>query len=119
MINELKQTISSAISQQELRSNRNDKVKEKIMSMLNEKIKLYSKSNYTNCIFTIPNFMLGYLSYNTNDIITYIIKILKKQGIFVVKLNDENIYLSWDVNDLYKSDTKSDTKSNTKSNIKK
>lgn len=112
----LSSTVEELIKQQNIRSNRTDKVKEKILETLNDKISNYSYFGKTNCIFTIPNFIIGYVPYDVKDISKYIIKKIKKEGLLVIKLNDENIYISWNINDLYKDNLK---QKENKSKIKK
>ena len=112
----LSSTVEELIKQQKIRSNRTDKVKEKILETLNDKISNYSYFGKTNCIFTIPNFIIGYVPYDVKDISKYIVKKIKKEGLFVIKLNDENIYISWNINDLYKDNLK---EKENKSKIKK
>ena len=110
----LSSTVEELIKQQNIRSNRTEKVKEKILETLKDKISNYSYFGKTNCIFTIPNFMIGYVPYNVIDISKFIIRKLKNEGLFVLKLNDENIYISWNVNDLYKDNSKLKSKENKK-----
>lgn len=94
-------TVKSVIELQKNKSKRDEIVKQKILTMINDKIVNYTKYNYTNCIFTIPTFIIGYLPYNIEDMSNFIIKSLKKSGLFILKLNIENIYISWNINDLY------------------
>lgn len=109
-------TVKSVIELQKNKSKRNELVKQKILSMINDKIVNYTKYNYTNCIFTIPNFIIGYLPYNIEDMSNYIIKSLKNNGLFVLKLNIENIYISWNINDLYSNQSVKSTVNKIKKN---
>tara|TARA_B100000886_G_C20408046_1_gene485704 strand:+ start:691 stop:1086 length:396 start_codon:yes stop_codon:yes gene_type:complete len=98
-----KNTIESAIELQKNRSNRDQLVKNKILNMIKDKIINYTKYNFTNCIFNIPHFIIGYLPYDNEKMCNFIIKILKNDGLLVVKLNCENIYISWHIDDLHKN----------------
>lgn len=96
-------TVDSVIKLQKTRSKRDELVKEKILCMINDKIINYTKYNFTNCIFNIPNFIIGYLPYDIDSMCNFIIKKLTKEGLFIIKLNCENIYISWHIDDLYKN----------------
>ena len=100
-------TVNSAIEIQEKRSKRDSTVKEKILLMIKDKIENSSvRHNQTNCIFTIPTFIIGYIPYNVEDMCNYVIKKMIKDGLYVIKLNNENIYISWHINDLHRLNTK-------------
>ena len=96
-------TIESAIELQKTRSNRDQIVKEKILNMIKDKIINYTKHNFTNCIFNVPHFIIGYLPYDNEKMCNSIIKILNKEGLLIIKLNCENIYISWHIDDLHKN----------------
>jgi len=106
-------TVSSVIKIQENRSKRDEAVKQKILTMINDKIINYTKYNYTNCIFNIPNFIIGYLPYNIDYMCNFLIKQLSKEGLYIIKLNSENIYISWNINDLHKQTPNNKTKKET------
>jgi hypothetical protein len=106
-------TVSSVIKIQENRSKRDEAVKQKILTMINDKIINYTKYNYTNCIFNIPNFIIGYLPYNIDYMCNFLIKQLSKEGLYIIKLNSENIYISWNINDLHKQTPINKTKKET------
>ncbi len=106
-------TVSSVIKIQENRSKRDAAVKQKILTMINDKIINYTKYNYTNCIFNIPNFIIGYLPYNIDYMCNFLIKQLSKEGLYIIKLNSENIYISWNINDLHKQTPINKTKKET------
>lgn len=74
-------TVSSVIKIQENRSKRDEAVKQKILTMINDKIINYTKYNYTNCIFNIPSFIIGYLPYNIDYMCNFLIKQLSKEGL--------------------------------------
>ena len=100
-------TVNSAIKIQEKRSKRDSTVKEKILSMIKDKIENSSnRHNQTNCIFTIPTFIIGYIPYNVEEMTIYAMKKMIKDGLYVIKLNNENLYISWHVNDLHRLNKK-------------
>ena len=98
-----KNTIESVIELQKNRSNRDQLVKDKILNMIKDKIVNYTKHNFTNCIFNIPHFIIGYLPYDIEKMCNFIIKNLKNEGLLVIKLNCENIYISWHIDDLHQN----------------
>ena len=100
-------TINSAIHIQEKRSKRDSSVKEKILSMIKDKIENASnRHNKTNCIFTVPTFIIGYIPYNVEEMTNYAMKKMIKDGLYVIKLNNENLYISWHINDLHRLNKK-------------
>ena len=101
------ETVNSAIHIQEKRSKRDSSVKEKILSMIKDKIENASnRHNKTNCIFTVPTFIIGYIPYNVEEMSSYAMKKMIKDGLYVIKLNNENLYISWHINDLHRLNKK-------------
>ena len=99
----LKNTIESAIELQKNRLNRDKIIKDKILNMIKDKIINYTKHNFTNCIFNIPYFIIGYLPFDNEKMCNFIINKLTTEGLYVIKLNNENIYISWDIKDLHQN----------------
>lgn len=59
-------------------------------------ILFYSKNNKYECLFEIPYITFGLPKYNIYEIILYIIKKLKKLGIKIIIVFEENkIYINW------------------------
>lgn len=100
------ETINSVLKLQKERLKRDELVKEKILSMINDKIINYTKHTFTCCVFQVPNFIIGYLPYDIELMTDFIVDKLQKDGLLIIKLNSENIYISWHINDLYKKEKK-------------
>jgi len=88
---------------QKKRSVRKEELKDKIMSSIKDRIQTYSNLGYTNFVYTIPNFIFGYMPYDLEPMNKYIIKKLINEGFYIKELNVQYIYISWHVNDLLKS----------------
>ena len=94
--------VEDIISIQKKKNERDEKVKKEILNIINNKIRNYANLGQLECIYKIPNFIFGYPPYNISNITKYVYKQLKLDGFYVVKINDEYLYISWDVNKLYK-----------------
>jgi len=102
----LSSKIENIIEIQKKRNQRDEKTKQIILDTINNKIKNYANLGLLECLYKIPSFMFGYAPYNLSDITKHVYKQLKSDGYYVVQINDEYIYISWDVNKLYKKKNK-------------
>jgi len=97
-------SVESVITIQKKRAEREQVLKEKHVSMVKDRINNYANFGKTDCIYKIPNFLIGYIPYDILIINKYIYKKLKSEGFYVIKLNDEYIYISWDIKNLGKNE---------------
>lgn len=88
------------------KANQKETNKFKIYDMILEKcytrIKRYSENNKLRCLFEIPTFMLGVPLYDFIKLKSYIIQELKKNYFKVIIINDNIIYISWNLKNKYK-----------------
>ena len=105
-------TVENVISIQKKRGEREEQLKAKMLTLVKERIQNYANFGQTNCIYTIPNFLIGYSPYNINKMSKHIYKKLKEEGFIVKQLSEQFIYISWNIKDL------SECISNKKSSVK-
>ena len=103
--------VENVLSIQKKRSEREEHLKQKILHTVKYKIQNYANFGQTNCIFTIPNFLIGEIPYNIDKISKYLLKKLKNEGFHVIKLSIQFIYISWNIKDIAKNQ-ESKSKSN-------
>ena len=70
--------VENILEIQKKRSLREEKLKEKILRSVKEKIQNYANFSQTNCIFTIPNFIIGEIPFKLESMNKFIVKKLKK-----------------------------------------
>ena len=95
-------TIDQIINIQKKRTERLIDLKNKHLSLAKEKILNYANFGKKECIYIVPLFLVGYSPYNVNDITKSVYKSLKKEGFLVKILTQECLYITWDINKLYK-----------------
>ena len=111
--------VENVLSIQKKRSQREEHLKQKILNSVKEKINNYANFGQTNCIYTIPNFLIGEIPYNIEKISKYITRKLKSEGFYVLVISTQYIYISWNIKDIAKnqSSKKSDFDSNSISDL--
>jgi hypothetical protein len=108
--------VENIIEIQKKRSMREELVKQKVLSMIKDKIHHYAFFGHTNCVCKIPHFILGEVPYKLESMSKFVIKKLKSEGFYIIKLNMEHIYISWNINDIAtQNQTKKATSSDTQS----
>lgn len=111
--------VENVLSIQKKRSEREEQLKHKMLHSVKEKINNYANFGQTNCIYTIPNFLIGEIPYNIDKMSKYISKKLKQEGFYIIRISSQYIYISWDIKDIAKcssSGSGSGSKSNSGSN---
>lgn len=98
----LSNTLKSVIEPQKQKSIREKEVKEKMVSVLLEKIKNYSSYGQTNCTFKVPPFILGFVPYKHESMIKYVKSKFYKEGFYVKEEIYGTLYVSWDIKDINK-----------------
>jgi len=80
----------------------NNKTFDIILDKCHIKIKKIANAGGMKLFYEIPFIILGYPLYNIDICIEYIIKCLKKSGLFVYRLTNVNniIYISWDPSEI-------------------
>ena len=67
----------------------------KILTLINNKIIIVSKTNNTSTWFEIPLFMLGYPTYELKECSDYLIEKIKKNGFKISFLNPNILLINW------------------------
>ena len=98
----LSDTLKSVLEPQKQKSIRELEVKDKIVSILLEKIKNYSSYGQTNCTFKVPPFILGCIPYKHESMIKYLKSKFYKEGFYVKEEVYGILYISWDIKDINK-----------------
>ena len=98
----LSDTLKSVLEPQKQKSIREREVKDKMVSILLEKIKNYSSYGQTNCTFKVPPFILGCIPYKHESMIKYLKSKFYKEGFYVKEEVFGILYISWDIKDINK-----------------
>jgi hypothetical protein len=95
--------VENILEIQKKRSLREEKLKEKILKSVKEKIFNYANFSQTNCIFTIPNFIIGEIPFKLESINKFLTKKLKNDGFYIINISIQHIYISWNLKDIEKA----------------
>lgn len=95
--------VENVLSIQKKRSEREERLKNKILTSVKEKIQNYANLGQKNFIYTVPNFLIGEIPYNLEKISKYISRKLRDEGFYIIKISVQYIYISWDINDISKN----------------
>ena len=83
------------IKQQKERDEKKKIIFKKIFEKLEKKIVLASSSNFYECKYEVPEFLLGMPIYSIEDCKKYLKVKLKENGFKVNNLNDNILLISW------------------------
>jgi len=70
---------------------------DKILQRCHNKIKLYAQNKKTECIYNIPEFIIGVPLYDINELSEYLLSSLNKNGFILKQIPPNYIYISWDL----------------------
>lgn len=76
---------------------------EHILEICFKKIKRIAEHGGLNIYFAVPHMLIGYPLYNFSNCCDHVIKVLKKKGFLVRRMNtpyDDTLYISWDIKDI-------------------
>ena len=93
-------SVENILSIQKKRHKREEDIRNKVLSTLKDKIHNYANFGKISCVYTVPNFIIGYSLFDLNDMIKFLIKQLKKEGFCVKQLTSQHIFISWDIKDI-------------------
>ena len=71
---------------------------QKVFERIDKKILMASGQNFYQCLYEIPEFMLGLPLYNLHECIIYIDKKLKENG-FKTMWNNNEVLIDWEPED--------------------
>lgn len=83
------------IKQQKERDEKKKIIFKKIFEKIEKKIVLASSSNFYECKYEVPEFLLGMPIYSIEDCKKYLKVKLKENGFKVNNLNDNILLISW------------------------
>jgi|TARA_B110000858_G_scaffold89583_1_gene103539 hypothetical protein len=83
---------------------------DKILQRCHNKITLYAENRKTECIYEVPEFIIGVPLYNINELKEYLISSLNKNGFILKQLPPNWIYISWDIENKKKMKVKVEKK---------
>lgn len=75
-------------------------LRKEILHKLTQKVIHLSSHGELKCIYTVPRYMFGFPRYNVEEITAYLFTYIKNEGFCVVLLDDDKIFISWDINDI-------------------
>jgi hypothetical protein len=102
----LSTSVKSVLEIQKKRSQRENELKNKLVGIIKERINNYAKHGQMKCVYRIPAFVFGYSPYNINEMTEFIYKKLDSEGYYLILHHDYNLFISWDVNDIKRSQKK-------------
>ena len=91
-------TVEAVVGLQKKRNERNENLKLKLLNQVKTKIGNYANFGRTECFIQIPSFQFGEPQYKVKDITRHIYRKLSNEGFIVKKINDECLYINWDMN---------------------
>ena len=69
---------------------------DEILKQIHTRIKYYAKLERTYCFFNVPEFIIGVPLYNVNDLRTYIMSCLNKDGFKMLRIEPNWLFISWE-----------------------
>uniref|UniRef100_A0A6C0LGF6 Uncharacterized protein n=1 Tax=viral metagenome TaxID=1070528 RepID=A0A6C0LGF6_9ZZZZ len=95
--------VENILEIQKKRSFREEQLKEKIQKSVKEKINNYANFGQTNCIYTIPSFIIGEIPFKLEAINKFLVRKLKSDGLYIINISLQHIYISWNIKDIQKA----------------
>jgi len=68
-----------------------------VLKRCHNKIKNYASNHKTECIYEVPEFIIGTPLFDRDELTEYISSSLLKNGLIVTKYPSYMIYVSWDI----------------------
>lgn len=93
-------TLKDVINVQKRQLNRLNYLKDIILSKVYEKITHFAKHGELKFIYLIPSYYFGYPPYNQEDITNYLRDKLINDGLCIIKLDRDKLFISWDILDI-------------------
>lgn len=89
-------SLQNVLDIQKKKNNKRKQLRQDIYDKIKNRIDYYARYGKTNCQYQIPNFIYGYPHLNTEATADEIVNMLKQEGFIVVKLDAQNIFISWE-----------------------
>lgn len=92
--------LKDAINLQKRQLNRLTELKNLLINKLAEKINNLSRNGQLKFIYNTPPYIFGFSKFDIDEMTTFILNILLREGYCAIKINSQSIFISWDVNDI-------------------
>tara|TARA_E500000178_G_C16428675_1_gene490552 strand:+ start:134 stop:520 length:387 start_codon:yes stop_codon:yes gene_type:complete len=96
----LSDTLKSVLQPQTKKYMREKELKDKMVKVVLEKIKIYASCGQTSCKFTVPLFLFGYIPYKYESMIKYLKSKFYKEGFYIKDEVVGVLYISWSIADI-------------------
>ena len=73
------------------------KTYESVLQLCHQRIKRYTENMKLQCLYKIPHFIIGTPLYNFQELKKFLMQSLRKSGFYVQPLNEDYLYISWDL----------------------
>ena len=70
---------------------------DKILQRCHNKIKLYAENHKIECIYEVPEFIIGVPLYNIEDLKRYLIELLRKDGFQLIYIDPNWLFITWEL----------------------
>ena len=88
-------TAEELVKKQKKKDKDKNKIYQKVYARVDKKIEMASQQNYYQCLYEIPEFMLGIPLYNLGECMSYIDEKLKKNG-FSTFWKNNTVIIDWE-----------------------
>ena len=88
--------IRSLYKVQKTRSELRQETYDSLLKKVHHRVTTVSKRNETQCLFQLPQLIMGMPLYNPFECCGYLIHILKKEGFLVKYFHPNILYINWD-----------------------
>ncbi len=75
-----------------------------VYDRLKNRINNHAKAGSKYCIYTVPEFIIGYPLVKVDKTISYLCKKLTKEGFIIVQIDNSSIFVTWDPEEIRKLD---------------
>ena len=82
------------------------KTYESVLKQCHKRIKRHAENFKLSCIYSVPRFIIGTPLYKYDELKTYLVNSLKKSGFEIKWVNDQVMYISWDLQNKKKPSVK-------------
>jgi len=107
-------SLKDVINLQKKQQIRQKQLKTEIVKRLTNRILGLSKYNQLKFVYTVPSCLFGFSYYNVKDITQYLSLYLKNEGFYVIVVDEDKLFISWDIKDTIKNTKVKFTKDTTK-----
>lgn len=96
-------SLKDVINLQKKQQVRQKQLKKEFVKRLTNRIVSLAKYNQLKFIYTVPSCLFGFSYYDVADITHYLHLYLKKEGFYVIIIDNDKLFISWDIKDTIKN----------------